>query len=74
MSTKTYTVDRIEGDFIVLNDGQKTFDLPLALLPDAKEGERIQIVRLPPNELTTAEDRLERLRQRSSNAQDIIDL
>ena len=74
MSTKTYTVDRIEEDTIVLDDGQRTFDLPIDLLPDVKEGERIQLIRLPPIETTTAEERLERLRKRTPNTQDIIDL
>ena len=74
MSTTIYTVDRIEGDTIVLEDGQRTFDLPLEMLPDVKEGERIQIVRLPSIEGDTAEDRLARLRERSPNSQDIVDL
>ncbi len=39
-----YIVDRIEEGMIVLeNDDEQTFSVPKALLPDAKEGDCVEI-------------------------------
>ncbi len=41
---KSFTVDRLEGDFIVLEkaDGT-TFSVPKALYPEAKEGDVLNV-------------------------------
>lgn len=36
-------IDRIEGDFAVVESGDKMYNIPCALLPDAKEGDTVEI-------------------------------
>ena len=75
MSQIILVVDRIEGDTAVLELGDQLFDVPLAILPLIKEGDQVQIVRVDnSNALQEAQDRLERLRKRDPDPDDIIDL
>lgn len=40
-----YIIDRLEGDWaIVETDSRETFNLPRILIPNAKEGDVIQII------------------------------
>ena len=69
------TVDRIEQDTVVLERDKQMFDVPLALLPNVKEGDQLQIIILDNTKTQDqSEARLERLKQRSPPSNDIIDL
>ena len=60
-------VDRIEGDFAVVEADETTYNLPKALCPEAKEGNTIEITvieRRPRQEESRAI--FERLRKNSS--------
>ena len=75
MSHTIITVDRIENDIAVLERDKQIFDIPLALLPDVKEGDQLQITVLDNTKTQDeASARLERLKQRSPPPDDIIDL
>lgn len=41
------TVDRLEGAFAVVEADEAIFNLPLALCPDAREGDTVEITVLP---------------------------
>lgn len=74
----TITVDRIEGDIAVVEFGDTRVEIPVsALPPGAGEG---SVLRFELDEaarethLDEAEARLERLRARTSQDDDVIDL
>ena len=72
--TTSFIIDRIEADIAIVEHGERTFEIPVALLPEgSKEGDRLQIQRLPSSSDDTNEARLERLKSRDSG-DDIIDL
>lgn len=67
----TYTVDRIEGNIMVVvnQDTNETLDIPHALAPNLCEGDVFTIRPEPgvkQTQLDEAEARLERLKARSS--------
>ena len=45
METKRYVIDRIEGEYAVCgsDEGGKNLDIPAVMIPDAKEGLRLEI-------------------------------
>lgn len=69
MTSRSLTVDRIEGDRAVLELGGETVDVPLALLPEgAAEGSRLLLTLDPAgtaDALAEAEARLARLKARA---------
>ncbi|MBM4365511.1 MAG: DUF3006 domain-containing protein [Deltaproteobacteria bacterium] len=71
-------VDRIEGDRAVLVAGDESFSLPVALLPaGTREGDVLALVRDDAATVGRREDaaaRLERLRKRTPQGPDSIDL
>ena len=72
--TTSFIIDRIEADIAVVEHGETTFEIPVALLPKgSKEGDRLHIQPLPPSSDDTNKARLERLKARDSG-DDIIDL
>jgi len=76
---KEWIIDRIEGDFAVVEYDGKYFELPLCLLPDLKEGSTIQIQSVETSSqkdsiLEEAKARLNRLKQRSAPPPDVFDL
>ena len=72
--TTSFIIDRIEADIAIVEQDERTFEIPVALLPEgSKEGDRLQIQRLPPSSDDSNEARLERLKSRDSG-DDIIDL
>ena len=74
MKTTIVTVDRIESDVAVLEYKNDTYDVPLQILPDVREGDKLEITRLSSNQtLEDAEERLGRL-QKKSPTSTIIDL
>ena len=67
--TNTYTVDRIEGDIMVVinQDTNQSFDVPHALAPTLNEGDifTIQSEAATKETLSEAEARLNRLKAKS---------
>ncbi|WP_316637075.1 DUF3006 family protein [uncultured Ruminococcus sp.] len=66
-------VDRIEEDVVIVEaDDENTYQLPIALCPDVKEGDTIEISvigKLPPKEEPHAI--FERLRKNSKRKKDV---
>ena len=74
MKTTIVTVDRIEKDVAVLEFQNDTYNVPLQILPDVREGDTLEITRISSNKtLKEAEDRLNRLQKKSPKST-IIDL
>lgn len=80
---KEWIIDRIEGDFAIVEYEGQFFELPLCLLPDLKEGSILQIQsKIQSIEKTAQKDtileeaqaRLNRLKQRSEPPPDVFDL
>jgi hypothetical protein len=76
---KEWIIDRIEGDFAIVEYDGQYFELPLCLLPDLKEGSTLQIQSVVTSSkkdtiLEDAEARLNRLKQRSKPPPDVFDL
>ena len=68
-------IDRIEGDFAVVEIAGRCVDVPLALLPDGcKEGDALVFSRGAPSDRAAAEDRLARLKSRGPQGAGNIDL
>ena len=67
------SVDRVEGDWAVLDFGGITVSVPKGALPaDAGEGTRLELrVATPDGALDEAKARLERLRAKGPSADDI---
>lgn len=69
MTSRSLTLDRIEGDRAVLELGGETVNIPAALLPDgAREGARLLLTLDPAgtaDALAEAEARLARLKARA---------
>ena len=76
---KEWIIDRIEGDFAIVEYEGQFFELPLCLLPDLKEGSILQIQSIEKTAqkdtiLEEAQARLNRLKQRSEPPPDVFDL
>lgn len=76
---KEWIVDRIEGDFAVIEYDGQYVDIPLHLLPEIKEGSTLQIQSIEKTAqkdtiLEEAQARLNRLKQRSEPPPDVFDL
>ena len=75
--SSTLIIDRIEGDFAIMECGEYTFEIPISAIPEgSKEGDHLILSFSAPTESDTekeAKDRLERLKTRDSG-DDIIDL
>ncbi|MES2640342.1 MAG: DUF3006 domain-containing protein [Myxococcota bacterium] len=68
-------VDRIEKDTAVVEIAGRTVDVPLTELPPGvKEGDRLAFTVLPPASTDDAEQRLARLRARTSQGPGSFDL
>jgi len=70
----TFIIDRIENQIAIIELGDQTFEIPIAILPDGiQEGDHCQIQRILPAKNSDAEERLARLKERDPGS-DIIDL
>jgi len=73
MSSRILIIDRIENDIAVLEFSNQTYQVPIDILPDVKEGDQIEIIKITPLNID-AKARLERLKLRSPKSDDVIDL
>lgn len=75
---KELTVDRIEGQIIVVECEDSMFELPLSLFPDCQEGDILSISKQSADtkekKSQEAQARLERLEKKSPPSSNIIDL
>ena len=65
MASRILIIDRIEGDFAVVEYGEDTYQISIHILPDAKEGDLLEISTINPN-TKQAQERLVRLKSKSS--------
>ncbi|MBQ9247709.1 MAG: DUF3006 domain-containing protein [Ruminococcus sp.] len=61
-------IDRLEGDLAVVILDEKTYNIPRALIPEAREGDTVEITvsgRVPSKGAESPHEIFERLRQNS---------
>jgi len=71
---KYWVIDRIEGEYAIVEVEEDFLRIPLALLPEVTEGDQIEIRKKESTDrIKEAEERLKRLKQNSPQGT-IIDL
>ena len=75
----TWIIDRIEGEFAIVEFNGEFFEINLRLLPEVTEGTQLQVQKIEQEieesaKLDEAQARLERLKNRSEPPPDVFDL